>query len=164
MSTRSTKTVTISLPPQLMAELDRVSERERRVRSEILRDALRRYIRVEERGRMIPRRPGPHRHLRAKLACDYGNFAVGVPLMRSHREPSRGRASGAKYHGVDRRLRDDRNRAALRRRAPDPVRPSRREQLWDRLAGGDLRNVGFAEFRRLVESFGFRLRRVSGSH
>jgi hypothetical protein len=25
-------------------------------------------------------------------------------------------------------------------------------------------NVGFAEFRRLVESFGFTLRRVSGSH
>jgi HicA-like toxin of HicAB toxin-antitoxin system len=44
------------------------------------------------------------------------------------------------------------------------MRRSRREQLWDRLAGGDLRNVGFAEFRRLIESFGFRLRRVSGSH
>jgi hypothetical protein len=44
------------------------------------------------------------------------------------------------------------------------VRRSRGEQLWDKLARGDLRNVGFAEFRRLVESFGFRLRRVSGSH
>ena len=44
------------------------------------------------------------------------------------------------------------------------MRRSRREQLWDRLAVGDLRNVGFAEFRRLTESFGFRLRRVSGSH
>src|ERR1700730_5521750 len=54
MGTRNTKTVTISLPPQLVAELDRVSERERRTRSEILRDALRRYITVAERGRMIP--------------------------------------------------------------------------------------------------------------
>jgi metal-responsive CopG/Arc/MetJ family transcriptional regulator len=54
MSTRNTKTVTVSLPPQLVAELDRVSERERRTRSEILRDALRRYITVAERGRMIP--------------------------------------------------------------------------------------------------------------
>jgi predicted RNA binding protein YcfA (HicA-like mRNA interferase family) len=27
-----------------------------------------------------------------------------------------------------------------------------------------MRNVGFAEFRRLVEAFGFKLRRVSGSH
>ncbi|HVH78150.1 MAG TPA: type II toxin-antitoxin system HicA family toxin [Stellaceae bacterium] len=33
-----------------------------------------------------------------------------------------------------------------------------------RLVAGDLRNVGFAEFRRLVEAFGFELRRVSGSH
>ena len=41
---------------------------------------------------------------------------------------------------------------------------SRREQLWRRLASGDLRNVGFVEFRRLIESFGFRLRRISGSH
>jgi metal-responsive CopG/Arc/MetJ family transcriptional regulator len=48
------KTVTISLPPQLVAELDRVREREHRTRSEILHDALRRYIRIAERSRMIP--------------------------------------------------------------------------------------------------------------
>jgi hypothetical protein len=41
---------------------------------------------------------------------------------------------------------------------------SRRQELWDRLTAGDLRNVGFTEFRRLVEAFGFTLRRVSGSH
>ena len=44
------------------------------------------------------------------------------------------------------------------------MRRSRRDQLWARLTAGDLRNVGFAEFRRLIESFGFRLSRVSGSH
>ena len=44
------------------------------------------------------------------------------------------------------------------------MRRSRREQIRERLAAGDLRNVNFAEFRRLVESFGFRLRRISGSH
>jgi len=44
------------------------------------------------------------------------------------------------------------------------MRRSRRAQLWERLAAGDLYNVGFAEFRRLIESFGFRLRRLSGSH
>jgi metal-responsive CopG/Arc/MetJ family transcriptional regulator len=54
MSTRNTKTVTISLPPQLVAELYRVREHEHRTRSEILREALRRYITVAERGRMIP--------------------------------------------------------------------------------------------------------------
>jgi Arc/MetJ-type ribon-helix-helix transcriptional regulator len=54
MNTRNMKTVTVSLPPQLLDELDRVSERERRTRSEILREALRRYITRAERGRMIP--------------------------------------------------------------------------------------------------------------
>ena len=48
------KTVTISLPTQLVAELDRVRKHEHRTRSEIVRDALRRYITVAERGRMIP--------------------------------------------------------------------------------------------------------------
>jgi metal-responsive CopG/Arc/MetJ family transcriptional regulator len=52
MGTRNMKTVTISL--QLIVELDRVREREHRTRSEILRDALRRYITIAERGRMIP--------------------------------------------------------------------------------------------------------------
>ena len=41
---------------------------------------------------------------------------------------------------------------------------SRRADLWGRLLAGDLWNVGFAEFCRLVEAFGFELRRVSGSH
>ena len=36
--------------------------------------------------------------------------------------------------------------------------------MLDRLVAGDMRNVGFAEFCRLVEAFGFELRRVSGSH
>lgn len=40
----------------------------------------------------------------------------------------------------------------------------RGEALWERIASGDLRNVGFSEFCRLVESFGFTLRRISGSH
>jgi hypothetical protein len=44
------------------------------------------------------------------------------------------------------------------------MRLSRREQLWERLSAGDVRSVGFAEFQRLVESFGLRLRRISGSH
>ena len=54
MSAQKMKTIAISLPPQMIEELDRVSERERRTRSEILRDALRRYITVAERDRMIP--------------------------------------------------------------------------------------------------------------
>jgi metal-responsive CopG/Arc/MetJ family transcriptional regulator len=54
VSTRDTKSLTISLPSQLVAKLDRVREREHRSRSEILREALRRYITRAERGRMIP--------------------------------------------------------------------------------------------------------------
>jgi predicted RNA binding protein YcfA (HicA-like mRNA interferase family) len=44
------------------------------------------------------------------------------------------------------------------------VTRSRREELWNRLTAGDMRNVGFTGFCRLVEAFGFKLRRVSGSH
>jgi HicA toxin of bacterial toxin-antitoxin, len=36
--------------------------------------------------------------------------------------------------------------------------------LWDQIAAGDAGNVGFAEFCRLIEAFGFTLRRVSSSH
>src|SRR6266481_1068857 len=45
----------------------------------------------------------------------------------------------AQYHGWVRGFRDDRKHAALWRRAPDAMRRSRRERLWDRLAAGDLR-------------------------
>jgi metal-responsive CopG/Arc/MetJ family transcriptional regulator len=54
MSERKTKTVTLSLPSQMVADLDRVREREHRTRSEVLREALRRYVAVAERDRMIP--------------------------------------------------------------------------------------------------------------
>jgi metal-responsive CopG/Arc/MetJ family transcriptional regulator len=49
-----TKRVTISLPPQLVAELDRTRKREHRTRSELLRDALDRYIRLANRISRIP--------------------------------------------------------------------------------------------------------------
>jgi hypothetical protein len=41
------------------------------------------------------------------------------------------------------------------------VRPSR---LLARLRSGDLANVRYADFRRLVEAVGFGLARVQGSH
>jgi hypothetical protein len=37
-------------------------------------------------------------------------------------------------------------------------------RLLARLARGDLANVSFTDMRRLMESFGFELRRTSGSH
>ncbi len=39
-----------------------------------------------------------------------------------------------------------------------------RRRLLKRLAEGALKNVSFSDFRNLVEGFGFRLTRVTGSH
>ena len=39
-----------------------------------------------------------------------------------------------------------------------------RERLFQRLAQGALQNVAFSDMARLVEGFGFRLVRVTGSH
>ena len=38
------------------------------------------------------------------------------------------------------------------------------KRLLARVARGDLANVSFSDMRRLVEAFGFELRRTSGSH
>jgi predicted transcriptional regulator len=40
---RTTGTVTISLPPELAVEVDRLAKREGRTRSELLREAFRQY-------------------------------------------------------------------------------------------------------------------------
>jgi metal-responsive CopG/Arc/MetJ family transcriptional regulator len=48
------KTLSISLPPQLVEELDRVRRREHRTRSEILGEALRRYIAIAARTHTVP--------------------------------------------------------------------------------------------------------------
>ena len=39
-----------------------------------------------------------------------------------------------------------------------------RERLFQRLAQGALQNVTFRDMTRLVEGFGFRVLRVTGSH
>lgn len=41
------------------------------------------------------------------------------------------------------------------------MKPTR---LLARIASGQLQNVAFSDFRRLVEAFGWELKRVSGSH
>ena len=38
------------------------------------------------------------------------------------------------------------------------------KRLLARIARGELANVSFSDMRRLVEAFGFELRRTSGSH
>ena len=44
MGQRATKTVTVSLPPKMVDELDRIRHRQHRTRSELLREALRHYM------------------------------------------------------------------------------------------------------------------------
>jgi metal-responsive CopG/Arc/MetJ family transcriptional regulator len=54
MNQRTTKTVTISLPPTMVDELDRVRRHEHRTRSELLREALRHYMAAKVSRRAIP--------------------------------------------------------------------------------------------------------------
>jgi predicted transcriptional regulator len=44
MKMRTTKTMTVSLPPEMLEEFERVRKRERRTRSELVREALRVYF------------------------------------------------------------------------------------------------------------------------
>ncbi len=44
MTSRTVKSVTISLPAEMLDELDRVRQREHRSRSDLIREALRRYV------------------------------------------------------------------------------------------------------------------------
>jgi CopG family transcriptional regulator/antitoxin EndoAI len=41
---RTTKPITVSLPPDLLRETQRVAQEETRTRSELIRDALRQYL------------------------------------------------------------------------------------------------------------------------
>jgi metal-responsive CopG/Arc/MetJ family transcriptional regulator len=43
---RITVTITVSLPPEMMQELEWLRDREHRTRSELIREALRRYFEV----------------------------------------------------------------------------------------------------------------------
>ncbi len=49
---RSSKLVTISLPPSLLKEAEQVAEREHRTKSELVREALRAYIASARWGRI----------------------------------------------------------------------------------------------------------------
>lgn len=53
MTQRTTKTVTISLPPAMVDDLDRVRRSEHRTRSELLREALRQYMATAGTARSI---------------------------------------------------------------------------------------------------------------
>jgi metal-responsive CopG/Arc/MetJ family transcriptional regulator len=54
MTQRISKTVTVSLPPAMVDELDRVRAIEHRTRSELVREALRRYVSSMGASRRLP--------------------------------------------------------------------------------------------------------------
>lgn len=45
---RNTKTISISLPPEILKQAERVAKKEGRTKSELVREALRRYIQARE--------------------------------------------------------------------------------------------------------------------
>ncbi len=45
---RTTRTITLSLPPEMADQVDKIMEEEGRTRSELLREAIRRYIEERE--------------------------------------------------------------------------------------------------------------------
>ena len=47
-TTRTTKTLTFSLPPEMVKEINRLTKEERRNRSELIREAFRTYIERRE--------------------------------------------------------------------------------------------------------------------
>jgi metal-responsive CopG/Arc/MetJ family transcriptional regulator len=51
---RTTLTFTVSLPPEMGADLDRAMQEEHRTRSELVREALRRYFADRPRQQEIP--------------------------------------------------------------------------------------------------------------
>ena len=59
MTSRTVKSVTISLPAEMLEELDRVRTREHRSRSGLLREAFRRYVAGESMRRIPIVEPEP---------------------------------------------------------------------------------------------------------
>lgn len=45
---RTTKTITLALPPKMVEKIDKLMKKEQRTRSELLQEALRRYIEEKE--------------------------------------------------------------------------------------------------------------------
>lgn len=50
---RTTKTITFSLPPEMAGQVEKVMQAEGRTRSELLREALRRYLEEREWKRLL---------------------------------------------------------------------------------------------------------------
>ena len=51
---RTTKTITLSLPPEMVDKIEELMKEEGRTRSELLREALRRYAEEQEMEKDLP--------------------------------------------------------------------------------------------------------------
>ena len=98
---RSTATISVSLPPEMAVELDRVRTVEHRTRSELVHEALRRYIRaasvrgVRERAATIP---------------EVKPTANEIEAIVEGRKQFRDRHFGAVGHALDRRAKRPRRK------------------------------------------------------
>jgi len=63
---RTTDTMTVSLAPAMLEEVDRVCVAEHRTRSELVREALRLYFAQRASGEMILRQSSPERRSLAR--------------------------------------------------------------------------------------------------
>lgn len=74
---RTTKVTSLSLPPKLLREAERLARREGRTKSELLREALRRYLadsrwrELQEFGRSQARKLGIKESDVARLVAEY---------------------------------------------------------------------------------------------
>ena len=85
---RTTGTVTISLPPELAVEVDRLAHQEGRTRSELLREAFRQYAERRRRWDQLFAY-GAERAAAGALAEDTVELAVKTVRSRSRRKPTR---------------------------------------------------------------------------
>lgn len=97
---RTTATFSISVPPEMADELERVRKVEHRTRSELVREALRQYIRaasvrsVKERIAMLPEAEATGDEVDA-IEAGRREFRTKRPIAISHalgRQPQRSRS------------------------------------------------------------------------
>ena len=99
-------------------------------------------------------KPHPNRH--SDSSSSSGSAVLRGRCISSEPSGHVPRSPGPARHGRKRHLARE-----IGDRHAGGVDPRR---LLARLAHGDLANVSFADLRRLVEAFGFELKRTSGSH
>lgn len=86
---RPSQTITISLPPDLASQVDRLAAAEHRTRSELLREAFRRYVAAQERWDRIFE-TGPRAASRAGLRSEKDiEAAVDLEVRRVRRSKRR---------------------------------------------------------------------------